>query len=366
MIEGTGRRGQPLVALTGVIGSWIAIRALIPGGDYIDVPVPPNVAKRVGQAAPVDAPDLPATAEETPLVPPPRQQSDTSPPEDPLPDNAWPASPAVPTAQSIREQRPLPAARPEPPPPSPAAPPPSPQDTPADPPAPRMLPFSPASTGASASRWSGDGWVLWRRDGGSAPSAIPGAASYGASQAGAVLRYRLGHASALRPRLHLRATSALDTPDREVAAGAGIQPLADVPLEILAEGRVGRFSGETEVRPAVLGVFGPPPQALPLNLSAEIYAQAGYVGGEGATAFADGQMRVTRGMSIGPVTLQAGAGVWGGAQEGVERLDAGPTLSAVAPVGDKVFARLSVDWRERVAGDAQPGSGPVVTVSAGF
>ncbi len=71
MIEGTGRRGQPLVALTGVIGSWIAIRALIPGGDYIDVPVPPNVAKRVGQAAPVDAPDLPATAEETTLVPPP-------------------------------------------------------------------------------------------------------------------------------------------------------------------------------------------------------------------------------------------------------------------------------------------------------
>lgn len=354
-------RSQPLVALTGVIGSWIAVRALIPAGGYNDVPVPPNVVKRVGQPAPVEdqskpvasheAPDF-APIETVPLRPGAAGQDDVG--------------PGCLAAESLLPQRsfhPSGPARPAPP----LAPPPErTEERDAIQPRARLVPFSPAPASSGNSRWSGDGWLLWRREGGSTALAIPGAGSYGASQAGTVLRYRLAHASSLRPRLYLLATTALDTPDREVATGIGVQPLAGVPLEILAEGRVGQFAGETRLRPAVLGVFGPPPQALPLNLGAEVYAQAGYVAGENATAFADGQMRLTRGLGISPVTLQAGAGIWGGAQEGLERLDAGPTLSSVAPVSEKVFARISVDWRERVAGDAEPGSGPVVTLSAGF
>jgi hypothetical protein len=35
-------------------------------------------------------------------------------------------------------------------------------------------------------------------------------------------------------------------------------------------------------------------------------------------------------------------------------------------LGDRAGARLGVDWRFRVAGDAAPSSGPAVTLSAGF
>lgn len=361
MTSAARRRGQPLVALTGLMGGWVAMRALVPSGDFLDVPVPPNVVNRVGEPAPVMAE----------AVTPARPEAEAG------------ASAPVPVdvPHEARTIRPLPLTLPPPPVffPSPAA---IPSHTPvAVPPtappaatvpagsapaiAPRLLPFSPSSREASGRRWSADSWLLWRK-GSEGATNVPGALSYGASQAGAVLRYRLAHDTALHPRAHMRATGALDTPDRELAAGVGVQPVKQLPLEILAEGRIGRFSGDTLVRPAVVGVFGPPPQALPLNLEIELYAQAGYVGGSNATGFADGQARVTRSIDVGPATVQAGAGVWGGAQRDVERIDIGPSLSVTAPVGGGIFARASIDWRERVAGDAQPASGPVITLSAGF
>ena len=36
------------------------------------------------------------------------------------------------------------------------------------------------------------------------------------------------------------------------------------------------------------------------------------------------------------------------------------------PLGKGLFGRAAVDWRFRVAGDADPGSGPALTLSAGF
>jgi hypothetical protein len=45
----------------------------------------------------------------------------------------------------------------------------------------------------------------------------------------------------------------------------------------------------------------------------------------------------------------------------VWRVDVGPSLSV------KVKGiRIEADWRQRVGGNAAPGSGPVLTVSAGF
>lgn len=360
----TARRGQPLVALTGLMGGWIALRVVMPGIEIIDVPVPPNVAKRVGP--PVQAPIEPVLQEkETIVVPSDRQQS-LRPASESRPSGA-PALISRPLSAYRQVQVPPPQRSARPPAQLPTAlPPPLPQaEQPRPAPSFRLLPFSAAQAKNGDKRWSADGWLLWRKDSGSA-AALPGAASYGASQAGAVLRYRLSHASALHPRAHLRVTSAFDSADQEVAAGVGIQPLPGIPFEILAEGRLGRFAGEAQARPAVLGVFGPPAQSLPLDLTAELYAQGGYVGGQDPTGFVDGQMRVTRPVDIGPVRLQAGAGIWGGAQESVERVDAGPTVSVTAPVGEGIFARASLDWRERVAGDAEPGSGPVVTLSAGF
>jgi hypothetical protein len=110
-----------------------------------------------------------------------------------------------------------------------------------------------------------------------------------------------------------------------------------------------------------------PPVALPRGLRAEIYGQAGYVAGRYATPFADGQARVDRHvLTLGRYEARVGAGAWAGIQKGASRLDVGPGATVSLPLSNKVFGRLGIDWRLRVAGNAEPGSGPAVTLGAGF
>lgn len=205
------------------------------------------------------------------------------------------------------------------------------------------------------------------REGGSV--ATPGAgnrpASYGANQVGAVLRYRLaGKAS---PFLYGRASKALvERGETEVAIGAGLSPFADVPVTAQAEVRLMDTGGQTQLRPAVFVVTELPPLAITERIEAEVYAQAGYVGGEFATGFADGQLRVDRDMlRLGNTEVRLGAGAWGGVQKGASRVDAGPTASVRTRIG-KVPVRLNLDYRVRLAGSAEPGSGVAVTLSSGF
>jgi hypothetical protein len=110
-----------------------------------------------------------------------------------------------------------------------------------------------------------------------------------------------------------------------------------------------------------------PPVNLPLGTRAEFYGQAGYVGGNFATAFADGQVRIDRRIiHLGRGELRAGGSAWGGAQKGASRLDVGPTATLGMPLGGTAGARLALDWRFRIAGNAMPTSGPALTLSAGF
>ena len=109
------------------------------------------------------------------------------------------------------------------------------------------------------------------------------------------------------------------------------------------------------------------PVDLPAQTRGEFYAQAGYVGGRFATPFVDGQLRIDReAVRVGDAVLRAGGATWGGAQKGASRLDIGPTASVTVAIGESAAARVAVDWRFRVAGDARPGSGPALTLSAGF
>ncbi len=220
---------------------------------------------------------------------------------------------------------------------------------------------------ASAKRWSADGWLLLRRGGTSIAQAGFSAPSYGASQIGAVIRYRLAPDNPRRPAAYLRATGAVRAPhDAEVAAGFAARPLARLPVVALAELRAAQLAGGTRLRPAVALVSEFPPLELPLGVRAEAYGQAGYVGGAGASYFADGQLHLTRRLArIGGAELRAGGAAWGGAQTGAARVDIGPTASLGLPVGP-ANTRLSADWRFRVAGSAVPGSGPALTLSAGF
>lgn len=220
---------------------------------------------------------------------------------------------------------------------------------------------------ATHKRWSADSWLLLRpgtavtvRNGFSAPS-------YGASQVGAVIRYRLAPENPRKPSLYLRASGAVRAPhDEELAVGFAARPIARLPVLAMAELRASRPGSGTRLRPAVALVSEFPPLDLPLGLRAEAYGQAGYVGGSGASAFVDGQLHLTRRLArIGGMELRAGGGAWGGAQQGASRVDAGPTASLGMPIG-ATNARLSADWRFRIAGQATPGSGPAITLSAGF
>ena len=219
-----------------------------------------------------------------------------------------------------------------------------------------------------ASRWSADAWLMLREGGKPSFAGMTGRPSYGASQAGAVLRYRLAPGSPIRPVAYLQAATALNgVRDRELAAGLSVRPIRSIPLSVAGELRARDEPGGIRTRPAVVAITEIPYVTLPLGARLETYAQAGYVGGRGHTAFVDGQVRVDSAVkALGRAELRAGAGVWGGAQKGAARLDIGPAASVGFPLNERTYARVAVDWRLRVGGDAEPASGPALTLSAGF
>lgn len=218
-------------------------------------------------------------------------------------------------------------------------------------------------------RWSADGWLMLRQD--SASPLLSGRPGYGRSQVGAVVRYRLDPASLRAPQVQVRVSRALagmrgGARESEVAAGLSVRPVPAIPVRVAAEMRLAQTDRGTRTSPAAYAVTELPPVALPLGLRGEAYAQGGYVGGEFATPFVDGQARVDRALvAVRGVQLRAGGGVWGGAQRGAARLDVGPSAALTFRVGD-AQGRVAADYRFRVAGTAQPSSGPAITLSAGF
>lgn len=238
----------------------------------------------------------------------------------------------------------------------------------ADAPAPVPLSpeLAPGLAKGGADRWSADVWTLARKD-----SPFPltsGRPVYGGSQAGAVLRYRLAPNSAYRPTAYLRANTALGAVrESEIALGLAARPIAAVPLVLATEARAFRSaSGRKSFRPAALAYTELPPFALPAGFTGEAYLQGGYVGGAFKTGFVDGQLRVERPLiDVAGHRLSLGGGIWGGAQKGAARLDTGPGMSALVDLWGR-SSRVTLDWRFRVTGDAEPKSGPAVTVSAGF
>ena len=231
--------------------------------------------------------------------------------------------------------------------------------------APAPVPLSPGLASSSTDRWSADAWMLMRREGVSAaPASRP---LYGASQIGAVVRYKLAPQSRHRPIAYVRGSSAMGViQESEVAAGLGMRPISSLPLVLAAEARAFRSGGETSFRPAGLAYTELAPVEMPMGLRAVTYLQGGYVGGAFKTPFIDGQLRLDGDlMSIAGIDLRLGGGIWGGAQKGAKRLDIGPGASARLQLMGRP-SQVSMDWRFRVAGDAEPGSGPALTVATGF
>jgi hypothetical protein len=198
-------------------------------------------------------------------------------------------------------------------------------------------------------------WALLRGRPGTGSLASGG--TLGGSQAGARLIY------AFDPRIaaSLRSSSPVGgSRGGEIAAGVRITPFPSVPLAITAERRqaIGKFStGRSDF--ALFAEGGLYQKPLGWNLQLDGYAQAGVVGIRRRDFFADGGFAVSR-----PVfgRFSAGVGVWGGYQPGLYRIDAGPRVSM------RVRQNINVhlDWRQRLAGTAEPASGPAMTLGASF
>lgn len=343
-------RGQPLLVLLMLLASWLGARTVLWEGPFPEALA--ASAERLSRPFAADVPNKPfVSGRQTPAQA--LARADAS------PSAAWfeaaPASAtATPQGWTFTELPLLPA---------PAAPPPQGSALPL------LVAAFPQLAGdttrAPDRRWSGDAWLLLRRD--TTTPITSGRGSYGQSQVGAVLRYRLAPRSGHRPAAYLRATSALaGERDMELAAGLTARPLSGVPFALAAEVRGAHTAEGTEARPAAFAYTELAPFKLPLDARAEVYLQGGWVGGRFETPFVDGQARVDRKVvRLGPAELRAGAGLWGGAQKGAKRLDVGPGATIALELGGAPV-RMSADWRFRVAGEAHPHSGPALTVSTGF
>jgi hypothetical protein len=198
-------------------------------------------------------------------------------------------------------------------------------------------------------------WAMLR--GAPEPGGLATGGTLGGSQAGVRLTYNFSRWLAAS----FRTTSPVGgSRGAEVAGGVRMIPFRSIPIAITAERRqsISRDGGGRSAF-ALFAEGGLYHQPMPLDFSLDAYFQAGVVGLNSRDLFADGALAFTR-----PVwgRVSAGFGVWGGAQPGVYRIDAGPRISV--RLRDNIYAHI--DWRQRLAGRASPSSGPALTVAADF
>jgi hypothetical protein len=232
---------------------------------------------------------------------------------------------------------------------------------PADPILPMPLPAPVQLTfNRSPSRWSASTWLTVRP--GSGISAAPGG-QIGGSQGGVRIAYTLDARG--RVALFGRVVTPLSGRGREASVGAEWQPRR-APVRIVAEQRFEIDGGGPGWRPGRglgLGLVAGGELAVPAGFRLETYGQAGAIRRDRIEPYADGAARATRRLPGTPISI--GAGAWGAAQRGAARLDIGPSATVAVPVGGQRI-RLWLDWRQRVAGDARPGSGVALTLGSDF
>lgn len=218
-----------------------------------------------------------------------------------------------------------------------------------------------AANYAAPDRWSLSAWGVARDGRAPTPGIAP--ASLGGSQVGTRLAYRLdrqGHWEAFA-----RATSAGQLGDgAEGAIGLAWQPIAAIPARLTIERRQRLVGSDGRSALAAYASGGVTQLPLAAGWRLDGYGAAGVVGVTDPLPFAEAQVAVTHAIiRRGPVTLLGGGGIWAAAQSDVARVDVGPRLSIDAGAG---LPRVALDWRQRVAGNAAPASGPALTVGMDF
>ena len=227
----------------------------------------------------------------------------------------------------------------------------------APPPIPPMQSTAPAIIAQRLDRIQLTMWAMLRsRQDLTGATSLASGGTLGGSQAGARLFYNFSPDLAAV----VRSSSEVNRRGGELAAGIRARPLRSIPVWVTAERRqrLGRYGGGRNAF-ALFAETGLYDRPLPWGFTLDGYAQAGIVGFHSRDLFADGGATISR-----PLFRQfsGGFGVWGGVQPGLYRVDAGPRLTM--KVRRNVCVHL--DWRQRVAGNAEPGSGPVLTLAGDF
>lgn len=204
---------------------------------------------------------------------------------------------------------------------------------------------------------TGSAWLVARGNG-SAGSEAP---QLGGGQAG--MRVVLALDRKRRLAAAARVTTPLEGRGQEAAVGVEWQPTA-LPVRLVAEHRVAIDSRGGGPTVAVVGGSGPAPLAGGFQL--ESYGAAGMVGRDGLKFFAEGSVRAMRPVAtVGGSTVAVGGGAWAATQPGADRADVGPSIELSVPVGARRL-RAILDWRQRIGGEARPGSGPALTLATDF
>jgi hypothetical protein len=342
-------RGRPLRFLALLVMGWSGTRAALlwpgtPSATPPSLPAATRIVVRPGRGLPIGPPPVTRTAD-APLnghgccalvrkapgpVSPPTRWADAS----PVVAVAETAEPVRGAPEAIRASFPR-----EPSPGTASA-----QDTPV-----LAAPLPPPG----GRPWSASLWLAARGSRGLGPG---GGGQLGGAQAGARLAWTLD--ARRRVALFGRVTTPLSGSGREVSGGIEWQPTR-LPVRMVVEQRVTLDGGKGG--PGAGLIAGVDAMPIAAGFSLEAYGQAGVIRRTRTEPYADGAARVTR--AVGPLALRLGVGSWGGAQRDAQRLDVGPTLTLRLPVADRSL-RVLLDWRQRVAGSARPGSGAALTLAS--
>ncbi|MCA3256111.1 MAG: hypothetical protein INF91_10900 [Alphaproteobacteria bacterium] len=227
------------------------------------------------------------------------------------------------------------------------------------------LAWPPGTGGDARGRWSLSVWSLVRASGLVGPGVSP---VLGGGQSGLTLAFAPDRN---RP---LALIARLTAPHRGTAAGAqaalGLRwrPIAEVTLDAERLLPLGPAARDAWTLRAAGGAATA--EVEHLRFDASVYGEAGVVGARARDLYAAGLGHVGLAAPVAPgLEAGAGIGVWGSVQRAggatLARLDVGPEVRTRLRVGPGAI-RVIADYRWRLAGDAEPGSGPALTVAVDF
>ena len=214
-------------------------------------------------------------------------------------------------------------------------------------------------------RWQVYAYSFWRASRPLGPSLGPNA-QYGGSQSGMIATFDpvgspdrgiglliRGSVTPVRPAANAH----------ELAVGFRWRPMKHLPLTLSAERRFRERSADGFAAYMAGGIDSVP---LPKGWKLDAYGQMGYATGQSSGGFFDGQARVLHRLTdVGKTPISVGVGGWAGGQKGAYRVDVGPAIVAKIDAGPGAVL-VQLDWRLRVAGNAEPKNGLALTVSSGF